>query len=252
MSHPNIALSIKDLSVVYGDKPVLWDIDLDIYQGDFMAIIGPNGAGKTSLLNAILGLVNVAAGKVECFQKPIKQMLKSIAYVPQKNTVDWDFPLNVMDVVLMGTYGKLGWFKRPGKEEYSQALAALKKVDMLPFKHRHISQLSGGQQQRVFLARALVQNPRIFLLDEPFIGIDAVTEHLILQCLKECKNQGKTILLVHHDLQTVAKYFDSAFLLNVRQIAYGAVSEVLNDKNLALTYGPRSSYIQNHQNYDSY
>ncbi len=238
-----IAVSIKDLTLAFNKRPILWDIDLEIPEGVLLAIVGPNGAGKTTLMKASLGILKPAAGSIEIFGKPLKQQIKKIAYVPQRNSVDWDFPTNVLDVVTMGTYGNLGWFKRPGKIEYDAAMSALKKVNMQNFATRQISQLSGGQQQRVFLARALVQNADIFFMDEPFVGVDAVTEKAIIELLKTLRKNGKTVVVVHHDLQTLNDYYDWAFLLNVRQIAYGPVQDVLTPENLKLTYGARSEKI---------
>jgi len=244
----DIALSIKDLTVAFDKKPILWDIDLDIPKGALTAIVGPNGAGKSTLLKSALNIISPTAGRVDVFGQPIKRQLSQIAYIPQRNSVDWDFPTNVLDVVLMGTYGDLGWFKRPGKTETERAFSALKKVGMDTFSDRQISQLSGGQQQRVFLARALVQNASIYLMDEPFVGVDAVTETAIVDVLKQLRNEQKTIVVVHHDLQTINDYFDWVFLLNVRQIAFGKVQETLTEENLRLTYGGRHSFItQSHQ-----
>jgi manganese/zinc/iron transport system ATP- binding protein len=244
----DIALSIKDLTVAFDKKPVLWDVDLDIPKGALTAIVGPNGAGKSTLLKAALNIISPTAGRVDVFGQPIKRQLSQIAYVPQRNSVDWDFPTNALDVVLMGTYGDLGWFKRPGKKEKDRALEALEKVGMDAFSDRQISQLSGGQQQRVFLARALVQQAAIYIMDEPFTGVDAVTEKAIVTLLKDLRDNQKTVIVVHHDLQTITDYFDWLFLLNVRQIAFGTVADTLTEKNLRLTYGGRHSFIaQAHQ-----
>jgi manganese/zinc/iron transport system ATP- binding protein len=242
----DIALSIKDLTVAFDKKPVLWDIDLDIPKGALTAIVGPNGAGKSTLLKAALTIIEPTAGRVDIFGQPIKRQLSQMAYIPQRNSVDWDFPTNVLDVVLMGTYGDLGWIKRPGKKEKNRALNALEKVGMETFADRQISQLSGGQQQRIFLARALVQNAAIYIMDEPFVGVDAVTEKAIVTLLKELRDQQKTVIVVHHDLQTIGEYFDWVFLLNVRQIAFGKVQHTLTEENLRLTYGGRHSFITAH------
>ena len=238
-----IAVSVKDLTLAFDKKPILWDIDLDIPKGTLLSIIGPNGAGKTTLIKAILGLLKPAAGTVEIFGKPFKTQIQKVGYVPQRSSVDWDFPTTVLDVVKMGTYGKLGLFKRPGKTEHYQSLEALTKVGMTDFANRQISQLSGGQQQRVFLARALVQNADIYFMDEPFVGVDAVTEKAIVTLLQELRSQGKTVIVVHHDLQTVSEYYDWAFLLNVRQIALGPIKKVLTEENLRMTYGGRSAFL---------
>ena len=231
------AISVDDLTVAYDYKPVLWDVDLKIPEGILMAVVGPNGAGKSTLIKAILGIIKPIAGSVTIFGKPYKQQRKKVAYVPQKESVDWDFPTTAIDVVLMGTYGNLGWIRRPGQKEKKAALEALEKVDMLPFKNRQISQLSGGQQQRVFLARALVQDASIYFMDEPFQGVDATTEIAIINILKELRKAGKTLVVVHHDLQTVPEYFDWVTFLNVKEIATGPVKDVFNDDNLTKTYG---------------
>lgn len=237
------ALSIKDLTVAFNKKPVLWDIDLDIPTGALTAIVGPNGAGKTTLLKAALGILKPTAGRVDIFGKSVKANRSKIAYVPQRNSVDWDFPTSVMDVVLMGTYGDLGWIKRPGKKEIKRAEIALEKVGMQAFANRQISQLSGGQQQRVFLARALVQDAAIYIMDEPFVGVDAVTEKAIIDLLKTLSHEQKTVIVVHHDLQTIREYYEWVFLLNVRQIAFGRVETTFTNENLRLTYGGRHSFI---------
>ncbi len=231
------AIQIDDLTVAYDYKPVLWDIDLSVPEGVLMAIVGPNGAGKSTLIKAILGIIKPIAGTISIYGKSYTDQRKLVAYVPQKGSVDWDFPTTALDVVMMGTYGSLGWIKRPGKNEKKAALEALEKVGMLSFKKRQISQLSGGQQQRVFLARALVQNASIYLMDEPFQGVDATTEIAIINILKELRKAGKTVVVVHHDLQTVPEYFDWVTFLNVKKIATGPVKDIFNDDNLTKTYG---------------
>ncbi|MFT6369650.1 MAG: manganese/zinc/iron transport system ATP- binding protein [Maribacter sp.] len=231
------AIQIDDLTVAYDYKPVLWDIDLVIPEGVLMAIVGPNGAGKSTLIKSILGIIKPIAGTVQVFGKPYKKQVDKVAYVPQKGSVDWDFPTTALDVVMMGTYGSLGWVKRPGQKEKKASLEALEKVGMLEFKSRQISQLSGGQQQRIFLARALVQNAEIYLMDEPFQGVDATTEKAIINILKELRQAGKTLIVVHHDLQTVPEYFDWVTFLNVKGIASGPVMDIFNDDNLTKTYG---------------
>ncbi len=237
MSHEKIAIQIDDLTVAYKYKPVLWDIDLAIPEGVLMAIVGPNGAGKSTLIKSILDIIDPIAGSVKIYGKPYKEQRKLVAYVPQKGSVDWDFPTTALDVVIMGTYGSLGWIKRPGQKEKKRALEALEKVGMLPFKNRQISQLSGGQQQRIFLARALVQDASIYFMDEPFQGVDATTEKAIINILKELRKAGKTVIVVHHDLQTVPEYFDWVTFLNVKKIATGPVATIFNDDNLTKTYG---------------
>ncbi|NKI26666.1 metal ABC transporter ATP-binding protein [Arenibacter sp. 6A1] len=232
-----IAIKVDDLTVAYNFKPVLWDIDLSVPEGVLMAIVGPNGAGKSTLIKAMLDIIKPIAGSVEIFGKPYKKQYKEVAYVPQKGSVDWDFPTTALDVVMMGTYGSLGWIKRPGRKQKKEALEALEKVGMLEFRSRQISQLSGGQQQRIFLARALVQQASIYIMDEPFQGVDATTEKAIINILKELRKEGKTVVVVHHDLQTVPEYFDWVTFLNVKKIATGSVKDIFNDDNLTKTYG---------------
>jgi manganese/zinc/iron transport system ATP- binding protein len=208
-----------------------------------MAVVGPNGAGKTTLLKSILGLLKPAAGKVQIYGKPYLEQRKLVGYVPQRGSVDWDFPTSVLDVVMMGRYGDLGWLRRPGRAEKEAAHQALEKVGMLDYASRQISQLSGGQQQRVFLARALAQDAQIYIMDEPFQGVDATTERAIVALLQELRHAGKTVLVVHHDLQTVPEYFDWVTLLNVRRIASGPVEDVFTEQNLRLTYGGRIAFL---------
>jgi manganese/zinc/iron transport system ATP- binding protein len=237
------ALEVTDLTVAYGDKPVLWDVDVEVPVGTLTAIVGPNGAGKTTLLRAVLGLVEPAAGRAVVLGRPYAGQRRLVAYVPQRGSVDWDFPTNVLDVVLMGRYGRLGWIRRPGRTDREAATAALEQVGMAHLAGRQISQLSGGQQQRVFVARALVQDAEVYLMDEPFQGVDATTELAIVELLRTLRERGKTIVAVHHDLQTVAEYFDEVVLLNVRKIASGPVDEVFTEENLRLTYGGRSAVL---------
>ena len=237
MEQKRLAITVDDLTVAYNYKPVLWDIDLVIPEGVMMAVVGPNGAGKSTLIKAILGIIDPLAGTVSIYGESYKKQRKLVGYVPQKGSVDWDFPTTALDVVVMGTYGSLGWIKRPGKREKKTALEALEKVGMLAFKDRQISQLSGGQQQRVFLARALAQDAAIYFMDEPFQGVDAITEIAIINILKELRKAGKTVVVVHHDLQTVPEYFDWVTFLNVKKIATGPVKEIFNDDNLTKTYG---------------
>lgn len=239
------AIEVTDLTVAYQDKPVLWDIDLDVPPGVLLSIVGPNGAGKTTLIKAILGLVRPAAGGVLIYDKPYEMQRRIVGYVPQRGTVDWDFPTNVLDVVMMGRYGALGWIRRPGRQEREQAMYALEKVGMEAYTTRQISQLSGGQQQRVFLARALVQDATVYLMDEPFQGVDATTERAIVTLLQELRANGKTVVVVHHDLQTVADYFDWVMLLNIRRIASGPVAETFTPENLRETYGGRVAFMTN-------
>jgi len=231
------ALKVDDLTVAYQEKPVLWDVDLEVPRGVLMAVVGPNGAGKTTLIKSVLGLVAPVAGELKIFGKNYREVRRLVAYVPQRRSVDWDFPTDVMDVVTMGRYGRVGWFRRPGRADRDFAAEALDKVGMLAFADRQISLLSGGQQQRVFLARALVQDAMVYLMDEPFAGVDAMTERAIVDLLKELRSAGKTVIVVHHDLHTVSEYFDRAALLNIRLVAEGPVAEVFNADNIKLAYG---------------
>jgi manganese/zinc/iron transport system ATP- binding protein len=239
----NPAIEVADLTVAYRYKPVLWDVDLEVPPGVLMAIVGPNGAGKTTLIKAVLGLVKPAAGHTLIYGKPYEEQRKLVGYVPQRGSVDWDFPTTVLDVVMMGSYGALGWMRRPGSKEREKALDALDKVGMRDYASRQISQLSGGQQQRVFLARALVQDAQVYFMDEPFQGVDATTERAIVALLQDLRASGKTVVCVHHDLQTVPEYFDWVMLLNVRRIASGPVSEVFTEENLRQTYGGRVAFL---------
>lgn len=238
------AIRVEDLTVAYREKPVLWDIDANVPEGVMEAIVGPNGAGKSTLLKAILGLLSPSAGTVSIFGGKLSDQRKRVAYVPQRSAVDWDFLTTVLDVVIMGSYGRLGWIRRPGKTELFAAMAALEKVGMHEFASRQISELSGGQQQRVFLARALIQEADLYFMDEPFQGVDATTERAIISLLRELRDAGKTLLVVHHDLQTVEEYFDRVLLLNVRAIASGPVEEVFNQENLRKTYGGRVAFFR--------
>jgi manganese/zinc/iron transport system ATP- binding protein len=236
-------LDIHDITVAYQRKPVLWDVDLTIEQPQLAAIIGPNGAGKSTLIKAVLGLVPVASGSVQVFGKSVAAMRKRIGYVPQRESVDWEFPVSVLDVVLMGTYGQLGLFRRPGSAQRQFALECLEKVGLASFAQRQIGQLSGGQQQRVFLARALAQRADIYFMDEPMAGVDAATERIIFELLKELRASGKTIVAVHHDLRTVPQYFDYVALLNVRLVASGPTETIFTPENLRKTYGGRLALL---------
>jgi len=237
------AIEVADLTVAYRERPVLWDVDLAVPPGILMAIVGPNGAGKTTLMKAILGLVKPAAGQVLIHGRPYAQQRGIVGYVPQRGSVDWDFPTTVLDVVVMGRYGALGWVRRPGRRERDLALEALAKVGMADFRGRQISQLSGGQQQRVFLARALVQEAQVYFMDEPFQGVDARTERAIVGLLQDLRAEGRTVVVVHHDLQTVPEYFDWVTLLNVRRIASGPVAAAFTEQNLRLAYGGRVGFL---------
>ena len=231
------ALDIHDLTVSYRDKVALQDVDLAIPAGKLAAIIGPNGAGKSTLLKAALGLVPTVAGSVLVYGQPYAKQRHLVGYVPQRSSMDWDFPTTVLDVVLMGTYGRLGWIRRPGRAERDRALACLDQVGMADYADRQIGQLSGGQQQRVFLARALAQDASVYFLDEPMAGVDAVTEQTILSVLQDLARQGRTIICVHHDLDSAPQYFDWVVLLNVRVIASGPLATTFTADNLRKTYG---------------
>ncbi|AEI42253.1 metal ABC transporter ATP-binding protein [Paenibacillus mucilaginosus] len=236
-------LSVKGLTVAYQKKPVLRDIGFEIPGGKLIGIVGPNGAGKSTLIKAVLGLIPRASGQVSIYGRPYTEQRKLIGYVPQRESVDWDFPTSALDVVMMGRYGHLGWFKRPGAKERELAMDCLEKVGMADFAGRQISQLSGGQQQRIFLARALAQDARLYFMDEPFVGVDAATEKAIITLLNELKKQGKTVLVVHHDLATVKEYFDWILLLNVELMGIGPVGEWFTKEHLQRTYGGRLALL---------
>lgn len=244
---PALALEIEDLTVAYNSKPALWDVDLKIPEGVLAAIVGPNGAGKSTLIKAALDLIPRSAGEVTFYGKPYAQARRLVGYVPQRGSVDWDFPTSVLDVVMMGLYGSLGWFRRPSRPHRAQALHALEQVGMADFADRQISQLSGGQQQRTFLARALVQDAQMYFMDEPFAAVDAVTERAIVALLHTLRARGKTVIVVHHDLQTVPEYFDWVALLNIEVIASGPVTETFTDENLQRAYGGRVAFLNGHE-----
>ncbi|MFT9847742.1 metal ABC transporter ATP-binding protein [Aneurinibacillus sp. REN35] len=238
------ALSVENMTVAYHKKPVLQSVSFAAPEGKLIGIIGPNGAGKSTLMKGMLGLVPLVSGSVSIYGKSYKTQRKMIGYVPQRESVDWDFPTNALDVVLMGRYGHAGLFRRLRSEDRSIALSCLEKVGMADFADRQISQLSGGQQQRVFLARALAQDAHIYLMDEPFAGVDAATERAIIALLTELKEQGKTVLVVHHDLQTVPEYFDWVLLINLQKIAFGPTKEVFTAANLQQAYGGRLAFLE--------
>ena len=223
------AIEIKNLTVAYGENIALEDFNLDVEIGSLMALVGPNGAGKSTLIKTILKFLKQITGE-------IKINGKTLAYVPQRNSVDWDFPTTLFDVVEMGCYGRVGLFKRVNKEEKVKVLKAIEQVGMLDFKDRQISELSGGQQQRAFIARALVQEADIYLMDEPFQGVDSTTEKSIVDILKKLKSEGKTLIVVHHDLQTVPTYFETVTFINKTVIASGKVKEVFTQENIDKTY----------------
>lgn len=231
------ALELHDLTVSYHKQPVIYGIDLQVPAGKLVGIVGPNGAGKSTLIKAVMGLTPVQSGWIKLFNRPRQDGLHRVGYVPQRESIDWDFPVSVMDVVLMGRYGRLGLFRRPGRRDREIARECLDRVKMLPFANRQISNLSGGQQQRVFLARALAQESDLYIMDEPFAGVDAATESAIIELLQDLRNRGKTLLVVHHDLPTARNYFDMLLLLNMRVVAFGPTAEVFTVDLLQKTYG---------------
>ena len=240
----NAPMTIRGLTVSYGQIPAVYSIDHTVPAGSMMGIVGPNGAGKSTLLKAAMGIVPVISGKVLFFGKLLKDTRHQVAYVPQRASVDWDFPVTVYDVVLMGLYPSLGLLRRVSKADKAKVAESLAKVGMQDFVDRQIGQLSGGQQQRVFLARSLIQRADVFLLDEPFAGVDAATETAIMAVLKSLQSEGKTVIAVHHDLSTVSAYFDHLFLLNRKAVASGSVTEVFNKENLVTAYGGKLGAAQ--------
>jgi len=236
-------LDIHDVTVAYHRKPVLWDVDLTIAAPALVGIIGPNGAGKSTLIKAVLGLAPLASGQVTVFGESVSQVRRRIGYVPQRESVDWEFPVNVLDVVLMGVYGRLGWFRRPSAADRAWALECLDQVGMADLAARQIGQLSGGQQQRTFLARALAQRADIYFMDEPMAGVDAATERAVFALLERLRAAGKTVLVVHHDLRTVPQYFEQVVLLNMRVVASGPTAQAFTPENLKRTYGARLTLL---------
>jgi len=237
------ALEVHDLSVSYHLRPVLWNVDFTVPTGQLVGIVGPNGAGKSTLIKAVMGLLPATSGHVRLFDQPLDEVRQRVAYVPQRTSVDWDFPTTVREVVLMGRYGRLGLFRRPRRADREIAEESLRTVGMAEFADRQISQLSGGQQQRVFLARALAQGADLLLMDEPFAGVDAATESAIIELLRTMRREGRTVIVVHHDLSTVPDYFDMVLLLNMRLVAFGAVEEVFTNALLQRTYGGRLNLL---------
>ncbi|NNC87029.1 MAG: metal ABC transporter ATP-binding protein [Akkermansiaceae bacterium] len=238
-----IALETHDLTVTYRKRPVLYGIDVAVPEGKLVGIVGPNGAGKSTLIKAIMGVERPTGGWVKVFGKPLRESLGRIGYVPQRESIDWEFPVTVMDVALMGTFGKLGPFRWVGPKQKRRAREALERVGMLPYARRQIGTLSGGQQQRVFLARALAQDSDLYLMDEPFAGVDAATESAIVELLKDLRTRGKTVVVVHHDLQSARNYFDMLLLLNMRVVAFGPTEEVFTTELLQNTYGGRLTIL---------
>ena len=236
-------LDIHDMTVAYNRRPVLWNIDLTLNKPGLIAIVGPNGAGKSTLIRSVMGLVPMAGGTVKAWGEDVSSQLDRIGYVPQRGSVDWDFPISVFETVIMGTYGALGWLRRPGKKQRELAMTCLERVGMQDFAKRQIGQLSGGQQQRVFLARALAQHADLYFMDEPMAGVDAATERIVFELLDSLSKEGRTIVVVHHDLRTVSEYFDEVVLLNVRIVASGPVATTFTPDNLQATYGGRLTIL---------
>ncbi len=237
-------LDVHDVTVAYHRRTVLWNVDFVLPRPALVAIVGPNGAGKSTLLKALLGLVPLASGSVRFWGQPLEQVRTQVAYVPQRESVDWDFPVTVEDVVLMGTYAHLGWFRRPGALERQLAQECIARMGLESVAHRPIGQLSGGQQQRTFLARALAQKAQVYLMDEPLAGVDATTTRVVFDLFDQLRQQGKTLLVVHHDLRMVPEHFEYALLLNTRVVAFGPVQEVFTSENLQLTYGGRLAALE--------
>ncbi|MHC4989482.1 MAG: metal ABC transporter ATP-binding protein [Planctomycetota bacterium] len=231
------------MTVAYHRRPVLWDVDFDLPEGRLVGILGPNGAGKTTLIKACLDLLPKASGRVFIYGRPYRQQRRLVGYVPQRESVDWDFPVDALDVVTMGRYGHLGWCRPVSRRQRQLALEALDRVGLADYARRQISQLSGGQQQRVFLARALVQDASLYFMDEPFASVDAATEQAIIAILQDLRTSGKTVLVVHHDLHTVQQYFDWVMLLNMRVVAFGPTSDVFTPDNLQKTYGGKLTLL---------
>jgi manganese/zinc/iron transport system ATP- binding protein len=240
---PDSPLSVHAMTVAYHRKPVLWDIDYDAPANKLVAIVGPNGAGKSTLMKACLGLVPIASGIVEFWGESYRNQRGRVGYVPQRESVDWDFPVSALDVVCMGRYRKIGWFRPVTRKHREFARECMDRVGMADYADRQISQLSGGQQQRVFLARALAQEAQLYFMDEPFAGVDAATEKAIIEVMRTLRSEGKTVIVVHHDLQTVTEYFDEIVLLNMRIVASGPMREVFTKQNLQRTYGGRLTLL---------
>ncbi len=241
---PAPVLDVHDVTVAYHRRTVLWNVDFTLREPSLLAVVGPNGAGKSTLLKAVLGLVPLASGSVRAWGKPLARVRRRVAYVPQRESVDWDFPVTVRDVVLMGTYAQLGWFRRPGRREHQLARQCMEQLGIAHVADRQIGQLSGGQQQRTFLARALAQQAEMYFMDEPLAGVDAATERVVFDLFKQLRSQGKTVVVVHHDLRSVPEHFQHVLLLNTRVVAFGAVEEVFTAENLQQTYGGRLSALE--------
>lgn len=236
-------VDVHNLTVSYQHKPVLWNVDVHIPQGALVGIVGPNGAGKSTLIKSIMGLTPISSGKITLMDKELNEVRQKISYVPQRESVDWDFPASVLDVVLMGRFQHTRWFGTYRQADKERALACIRKVNLEEFANRQIAQLSGGQQQRVFIARALAQDADIYFMDEPFAGVDAASEKMIIDLLKEMTSKGKTIVVVHHDLNAVKNYFNYLLLLNTRLIAHGPTNEVFTEENIQKTYGSKLTIL---------
>lgn len=241
---PDAPLSVHDMTVAYDRKPVLWNVEFEAPRGALVGVVGPNGAGKSTFIKACLGLIPRVSGEVQFFGRPYRAVRRRVGYVPQRESVDWDFPVSALDVVAMGTYATLGWLRPVGRAQRRAAMECLDRVGLSDLAHRQISRLSGGQQQRVFLARALAQRAEVYFMDEPFASVDAATEKAIVEVLRALRAEGKTCLVVHHDIQTVREYFDHALLLNTRVVAAGPTSRVFTDENLRRTYGGRLTLLE--------
>jgi manganese/zinc/iron transport system ATP- binding protein len=240
---PQPVLEVHDLTVSYDQHPVLWNVDLSLPAGKLIGILGPNGAGKSTLIKSIMGLIEPTSGYIKIFDKPLPEVRSRISYVPQRESVDWNFPASVLDVVVMGTYGKLGLFRRPGKKERQIAMDALAQVGMIGYSKRQISELSGGQQQRVFIARALAQQADLYLMDEPFAGVDMATETAIFQLLQDMARSGKTVLVVHHDIHSAMNFFEWVIMLNLHLVASGPKDQVMTEELLRKTYGGKLNLL---------
>ena len=236
-------IEAHNLTVLYGRKPAIWNVDFKLPEGQVIGIMGPNGSGKSTLLKSIMGVVTPTTGYTKVYDQELNQVRHNVSYVPQRQEIDWDFPASVWDIVSMGRFHVRGLFKRLTSEDNDIIQESLEKVNMLGFAKRQISQLSGGQQQRVFLARAIAQQGELFLMDEPFAGVDIATEEMIVDLLKEMKDQGKTLVIVHHDLHTAQSYFDHLVLMNTRLVACGKTSDVFTDQILTDTYGGKLTTI---------
>ena len=238
------AIELRNVTVSYDRKPAIRSVSVDIPAAERIAVVGPNGAGKSTLIKAVIGLVEMDSGQITIHGEPIERVRQRVAYVPQRGAIDWDFPVLVRDVVLMGRFGRIGWFRRPGAQDRALAAEALERIGMSDFADRQIGQLSGGQQQRVFLARALAQEADVLLLDEPFVGVDAATEEAIFALLESARNEGKTVVVVNHDLGAVSRHFDHVLLLNGRVVAFGPPDDVLQPDTLRRTYGGRLTMLE--------